>query len=57
MNLYNFIPFFMICLSNATTYPGKRWIIICNNSKKWAENKTLPLKKYLQNNLDVLYSL
>ena len=34
MNLYNFIPFFMICLSNATTYPGKRWIIICNNSKK-----------------------
>ncbi len=47
MNLYKLIPFFMICLTNATIYPGKRWLIICNNSMKWSENKTLSLKKIL----------
>lgn len=55
MQIIQLLPFLMICLANSTVYPGKRWLTICNNSMKWAHNRTSTLKTYLQDNLDVLY--
>uniref|UniRef100_A0A6C0KN74 Uncharacterized protein n=1 Tax=viral metagenome TaxID=1070528 RepID=A0A6C0KN74_9ZZZZ len=51
MYIVHFVMFYLV----ESVYPGKKWLTICNNSKKWAENKTLSLKTYLQDNLDVLY--
>ena len=40
-------------VESAPPYPTRRWLKICNSSKIY--NKTVKLRDYLKDNLDVLY--
>ena len=51
-----FIVFFYLISANSLNYPTKRWKYICDKSVKWANNKTLPLKNNLSNNLEIVYN-
>lgn len=55
MKFFFLINFLYICFTNSTVYPTKKWLLVCNNSKKWAENKTIGFKKFIHENSDVLY--